>query len=213
MFRRDEFLDLLGQQNSNETLQRQLKDLEKFVDDELRKIENVVKLINATSATTVALENGLEVVDTLKITNIVHRDITAISETDSKITAGVGADAVSYAVWSDNLTYPNKTSASTTPWNDKTIAETTVSTFTFNGKLRIKCPDNTNKFLAKTLANKYMAIGKTDASGILSGFWSQCNRANTKANLPHPNNVVLADAVRVLYDGTNNVVYLEFKLF
>lgn len=212
MFRRDEFLDLLNSFNSNEALQRQLKDLEKFIDDELRKNENVIKLINMTTATTKSLENGLEIVEQIKTTTLVHRDITVVS--NNKVTAGTSANAVSYAIWDDGLLYPNNSSATTTPWIDKTFSETSVTTYTFDGKLRIKCPDNTNKFLAKVLADKYMSVGKTDSQGnIISGFWSQSNRANDKNNAVNSANKKLNDAIRVLYDATNNIVYLEFKLF
>lgn len=212
MFRRDEFLDLLNSLNSNEALQRQLKDLEKYVDDELRKNENVTKMINTTTATSKPLENGLEIVEEIKTTTLVHRDITVIS--DNKVTAGTSANAVSYAIWEDDLIYPDNKSATYTPWLDKTFSETSVTTYSFNGKLRIKCPDNTNKFLAKILANKYMMVGKTDNNGnIISGFWSQSNRANDKNNVANSANKTLNDAIRVLYDATNNIVYLEFKLF
>jgi hypothetical protein len=212
MLRRDEFLDLVGSQNSNESLQRQLKDLESFIDVELKKNENVVKLINSTNATTKPIENGLEIVDILKTTTLVHRDITVVSTT--KVTAGSNADAVSYALWEDTLKYPNNSNASAIPWIDKTFSETSVTTYTFDGKLRIKCPENTNKFVAKVLSDKYMSIGKTDSQGnFLSGFWSQSNRANTKTNAANTANKILPDGIRVLYDGTNNIVYLEFKLF
>ncbi len=212
MIRRDDFLDSVGSQNSNEALQRQLKDLETFIDGELKKTENVIKLINSTASSSQSLENGLEIVDILKTTTLVHRDITVVSNT--KVTAGTSSDAVSYALWEDDLKYPDNTNASSKPWIDKTFSETYVTNFIFDGKLRIKCPDNTNKFLAKILADKYMSIGKTDNQGnFISGFWSQSNRANTKTNTPNTANKILNDAIRVLYDGTNNIVYLEFKLF
>ncbi len=212
MFRRDEFIDLLGEHNSDESLQRQLKDLEKTIDDELRNVNNIIKMINSTTATTQSLENGLEIVETVKTTTIVHRDITVVS--DTKYTAGSNSDAVSYALWSDSLKYPNSNNASSLPWIDKTIAETSVISFNFDGVIRIKCPENTNKFVAKLLADKYMSVGKTDKKGtLISGFWSQSNRANNKNNGFNIGNKILNDAIRVLYDKSNNIVYLEFKLF
>jgi hypothetical protein len=212
MFRRDEYLELLGNENSNEVLERKMKDLEKYIDDELRKSENIIKMINSTTASTIALENGLEVVNQLKTTNIVHRDISV--ESNKRIN---GTNGVSYAIWDDDLKYLDGKIATSTPWNDIVIAETSNindTQYVFDGKLRIKCPDNTNKFLAKMLADMYMNVGKTDNKGkLLGGFWSLANRPNTENNSISPSNLRLEDAVKVLYDKTNNIVYLEFKLF
>jgi hypothetical protein len=210
MFRRDEFLDLLGDENANDVLEKKLKDLEKFVDDELRKSENIVRMINSTSASTLPpTVNGLEIVNQLKTTNIIHKDITV--ENGTKIRGG-GSNGVFYSLWEDNLKYSNS-DASLTPWVDKTILETWDINFIFNGILRIKCPDNTNKFLAKILADKYMNAGKTDSSGkFIGGFWSIANRPNDEKNKTREN-TILNDAVQVLYDKTNNIVYLEFKLY
>lgn len=212
MFRRDEYLDLLGELNSNEILQLKLKDLEKFVDDELRKNENIIKMINSTSATSKPLENGLEIVENIILTTIVHKDISV--KTNNRISIGNNSDAVSYGIWEDDLLLANGNSAVITPWIDKAIAETAINSYNFNGKLRLQLPANTNKFLAKILADKYMSIGKKDNTGaLISGFWSASNRVNDKNNTTNSNNVILSDAVRVLYDNINNIVYLEFKLF
>ena len=212
MFRRDQFLDLLAKANSNESIQDAITDLEKFIDENLNSINNAILLINNTKASSKPLENNLEVVDILMTTNIVHRDITVKS--NNEITAGTNTEAVSYSIWSDSLTYPNNNSATNFPWNDKTIAESLITSYLFNGKLRIKCPQNTNKFVALTLANKYMSIGNVDNNGNdISGYWSLNNRPNTKDNLSNPSNIITNDGVRVLYDSINDIVYIEFKLF
>ena len=211
MFRRDQFLDLLGKYNSLSSIDNAMIDLETYIDSKLMLIDNVISLINNTNATTKPLENGLEIVDTLKITNIVHRDITVIS--DNEVIAGTNTEVVSYSIWNDDLLYPNNTSATITPWIDKTIAETLVQTFIFNGRIKIQCPPNTNKFVALSLANKYMSIGEIDSSSnLISGYWSMANRANDKNNLPNSANEIV-DSVRVLFDSVNNIVYMEFRLY
>ena len=207
MIRKDEFLDLLGSQNSTISLNTQLADLETFVDDALRNNTNILSLINSTTATTLSLDNGLEIVNIIKPTNIVHRDSTI--KGISKILEGT--NGVSYTLWDntiDSLKYPNNSDATTTPWLDKVIGESVDTSFIFDGKLRIQLPPTTNKFVAKILANKYMSIGTNN-----SGYWGKANRPNDKNNNVNSGNALLNDGVRVLYDKTNNIVYLEFKLF
>ena len=166
MLRKDEFLDLLGLLNSDEAMKSQLKDLEIFVDEQLRNNINIIKMINSTTPTIPpTLLDGLEIVDKIVKTNIVHRDITIKGTT--QISEGV--DGVSYYIWDKSLKYPDNSDATTTPFNDKVIGESVDNAFVFNGLLRIKLPDDTNKFVAKQLAMKYATIN----DGF--GYWSKIN--------------------------------------
>ncbi len=203
MLRKDEFLDLLGGLNSDVAIKSQLKDLEIFVDEQLRSNVNIIKMINSANATTPSLLDGLEIVDKIIKTNVVHRDITIKGTT--QISEGI--NGVSYYIWDNSLKYPNNSDATTTPFNDKVIGESVDNTFVFDGRLRIKLPDNTNKFVAKQLAIKYMNIN----DGF--GYWSKSNRPNDLNNNVNTNNSILSDAVEVLYDKINNIVYMQFKLF
>ncbi len=203
MLRKDGFMDILATANSTETINTKLKDLEIFIDGELNNINNIIKFINSTSASTSGgLLDNLETVDIIKYTDIVHRDTTVTST--KKIAIGDGSNSATYSFWSESLIYPNQQPATTTPWNDKVIAQTAISTFTFDGKLRITCPENTNKYVAKTLANKYMGN---------DGFWSISNKPNVGNNSKNANNKKLSNAVIVLYDLSSNTVYMEFKIF
>ena len=203
MLRKDEFLDLLGLLNSDVAMKSQLKDLEIFVDEQLRSNINIIKMINSTTAFTATTSDGLEIVDKIIKTNIVHRDITTKGTTQ----ISEGTNGVSYYIWDNTLKYLDNSDATTTPFNDKVIGGSVDNSFIFDGLLRIKLPDNTNKFVAKQLATKYTTINE----GF--GYWSKLNRPNYLDNKVNINNAIISDAVKVLYDKINNIVYMEFKLF
>lgn len=213
MIRRDQFLDKLNDNNSSEANLKNLQELEKFVDEQLISVSNINKFVNSISATTSGLSiDGFEIVDLIKTTTSIHRDLTV--DSNDKITIkNENNDVVTYSIWSDTLKFSNGQPASNFPQNDKVIAETFNITLKYDGKLRIKLPDGTNKFVAKTLANKYSSIGKIDENKVLSGYFSQVNYPNTKNNLKNLANTQKNDAVKVLYDKINNITYLEFSLF
>jgi hypothetical protein len=209
MVRRDEIIEKLGKFNSTDVINEQVEDLEKYIDTELQKEENIKKLINSSSIGA-ASTSGLERVTQTNITNSVHRDITTVG--DDKVIIGTGVNAVSYVEWNENtendITKAGGGSASTEPWNDRTIAENQ-----FDGTITIECPVGTNKNTAFALAEKYMKIGDFDSDGNPTvGFWSNAVRPNDKDN-----NVTtgtpLTDAVIVIYDKDEDKVYMKFKIF
>ena len=206
MIRRDEVIKLLGEYNSTSVIEEQIEGLEKIIDDKLVEIINIKKFINSSNigATT---SGGLETVNVANITNDVHKDITV--KGDEKVTITTDGVGVAYAIWGDdNLKTILNRSATEAPWYDRTIAEGV-----FNGVITIECPAETNKNLAFTLAQRYMAIDKKDSDGnVISGYWSNAVKPNDKDNNSTSEDV-LNDAVTVTYDVTTDIVYMNFKLF
>lgn len=209
MVRRDEIIEKLGKFNSTDVINEQVEDLEKYIDTELQKEENIKKLINASSIGA-SSTSGLERVTQTNITNSVHRDITTVG--DDKVIIGSGVNAVAYVAWNednqDDITKAGGGSAISEPWNDRTIAENQ-----FDGTITIECPKGTNKNTAFTLAEKYMKIGDFDSDGNPTvGFWSNAVRPNDKDNNVTTGNP-LNDAVIVIYDKDEDKVYMKFKIF
>ena len=209
MVRRDEIIEKLGKLNSTDVINEQVEDLEKYIDTELQKEENIKKLINSSSIGA-SSTSGLERVLQTNITNSVHRDITTVG--DDKVIIGTGVNAVSYVEWNeDNENDINKAgggSATTEPWNDRTIAENQ-----FDGTITIECPLGTNKNTAFTLAQKYMKIDDFDSDGNpIVGFWSKAVRPNDKDNNVTTGGL-LTDAVIVIYDKDKDIVFMKFKIF
>jgi hypothetical protein len=209
MVRRDEIVEKLSKFNSTSVVTEQLDDLEKYIDTELQKEENIKKWVNSSnigSASTSGLERVLET----NLTNSVHRDITTVG--DDKVTIGTGTDAVAYVEWNEDtendITNASGGSATSEPWNDRTIAEGQ-----FNGTLTIECPEGTNKNTALLLAQRYMKIDSFDSDGNpTSGFWSKAVKPNDKDNEVQTGES-LNDAVIVIYDVDTDKVYMKFKLF
>ena len=215
MVRRDEIIEKLGKLNSTDVINEQVEDLEKYVDTELQKEENIKKWINASSIGA-SSSSGLERVLQTNITNSVHRDITTVG--DDKFTTSVGTNGlgipvpVAYITWNEDnendITKAGGGSAITEPWNDRTIAESQ-----FDGTFTIECPVGTNKNTAFILANKYMKIGDFDSDGNPTvGFWSNAVRPNDKDNNV-TTDTPLNDAVIVLYDKDEDKIYMKFKIF
>lgn len=197
MILRSDFLKSLDNINSTININNAIVNLETFIDSELTNNINIIKFINSISATSglITTVDGLEIVNKFIPTNMVHKDSTVVS--NNRITIKDGIDNLSYAIWSNTLTYPNNINASLNPQLDATIAEQNINLI--NGYLRITCPTNTNKFVANMLATKYNT----------SGFWNNIVYPNDKNNKVHNNSY---DTVRTLYDKTTNTVFIEFKL-
>jgi hypothetical protein len=209
MVRRDEIIEKLGKFNSTDVINKQVEDLEKVIDDALLNEDNIKKWINASSIGS-SSTSGLERVLQTNITNSVHRDITTVG--DDKVIIGTGANAVAYVEWNsdteDDITKASSGSATTEPWNDRTIAESQ-----FNGTFTIECPVGTNKNTALTLAQKYMKSDDFDSDGNPTvGFWSKAVRPNDKDNVVTTGEP-LNDSVIVIYDKDTDKVFMKFKIF
>ncbi len=204
MVRRDEIIEKFGIFNSTATINNLISDLEKYIDEELQKESNIKKWINLSNIGS-TMQGDLELVNKKNITDDVHRDLTIKGGT--KITVENGTDVLAYTIFEKGITDQYNRSATETPWSDRTIAQGE-----FNGVLSIQCPENTNKNVAKALAEKYLAIDKKNENGEnIGGYWSKAIKPNISGN--YSDGVILNDAVTVTYNKEKNLVYLNFKLF
>ena len=209
MIRRDEFIQKLHEYNSTEYIERELDNLEKFVDTELSKEENIIKMINSISAGSNGT-SGEEYVNVIIPTNSVHKDINA--KGDENITL----NKISYAIFEEEdteITLNDGKDATETPWDDITLLEAD----NFDGYLDIELPVNTNKMVAQKLVEKYLKAddfetdesdGETEPS---SGFWSKAPKPNDSNN--DETGTDLNDAVSLIYYSDTNLLVMMFKLF
>jgi hypothetical protein len=177
MYRRDEFIKKLSSLNSGKYLREQMRELEQYVDAELKKADTVLSLINSNPQGTIS--NNTEIVTDITETYAVHTENNISGDTvvvDGKV------------VWSDNLTFNNgKGSASASPWT-----HINISAESYDGNIKIQLPDNTNKNVAKMLANKYMDTA-IQGDYPVGGHWGK-------------------DNVIVTYDLATNKLHMIFKL-
>lgn len=184
MLRRDELIKKLAGLNSGNYLNIKLDELEAYVDGQLAKDENIIKMVNLN--TQGSLSSGIETTTTFEPTFAVHNDISVKIGTEG--TAGSGKK-----IWNETLQYQSGSIATQSPWNDLIIDPAPFTSSDFNGYIKIELPENTNKNVAYLLAEKYES---TDMNGIIpkGGFWGNNN-------------------VSVSYDTTTNKMYMTFKLF
>lgn len=184
MLRRDELILKLAGLNSGSYLDTKMAELETFVDGELSKDSNIIKMANLNAQGT--LTSGIEVTTQFEPTYAVHNDITVKVGVDG--TAGSGK-----RIWSETLQYQSGAIATQSPWIDLVIDNAPFTSSNFNGTITVVLPADTNKNVAFMLAQKYM---NTTLNGIvpLGGFWG-------------------AGTVSVVYDTILNKMYMTFKLF
>ena len=218
MIRRDEFIRKLNNVSSSATLETEITGLEKFIDEELAKEETLIKFTNSvTSGSNGSANSNIEFLTKFVALDSIHRDSTVLdSNTSNEKISEIGNSSISYAKYKEGevgdpsitLFFPNNTDASQKPWEDVTLANTSL----INGSIEIECPSNTNKMVAYKLAEKYMKIDDFDSEGNPTvGFWSRGVKPNNANNKNQSENI--EDAVTVRYDSTTNKVYMIFKLF
>src|SRR6266403_521103 len=184
MLRRDELINKLAGLNSGSYLNTKMDELEAFIDIQLSKDENIIKMVSHN--TQGILTSGIEATTSFEPTYAVHNDINVKIGVDG--TAGSGKK-----IWNETLQYQSGAFATQSPWIDLVIDQAPFISGDFNGYIKIELPENTNKNVAYLLAVKYES---TDMNGILpkGGFWGNNN-------------------VSVSYDTTINKMYMTFKLF
>lgn len=185
MLRRDELIKKLGDLNSGSYLNTKMDELEAFVDSELSKDENVIKMVNLNNQGTMST-SGVETVSSFEPTYAVHNDINVKVGVDG--TAGSGKK-----IWYDGIQYSSGTLANQSPWSDMIIDTAAFTSGNFNGTIQIELPANTNKNVAYQLSKKYE---NTSLNGTVpyGGFWGTGN-------------------VNITYDTILNKMYMTFKLF
>jgi hypothetical protein len=177
MYRRDEFIKMLSNLNSGEYLKKQVLILEQYVDTELQKSESMLSLINSNSQGSVV--NNIETISEVSETYAIHTNIDVKGDTLNKGNS---------PVWNEELLHTTgSASATVSPWTDISI-----SVADFDGVIKILLPDDTNKNVAKMLADKY---GDTTIQGgnPVGGHWGK-------------------DNVLVQYDVASKKMYMVFKL-
>jgi hypothetical protein len=178
MIRRDHFIKSVAKINSGDYIKNKVVELEKFVDAELAKHENILSLINSN---TQGEKNGnIEIVQTVEETYAVHSDPTVLGD-DGEVNGR--------KIWNDYMFYPNGGFATNEPWESITLTNDTQ----FDGALKVELPADTNKNVAKLLADKYMDTTIV-AGEPLGGCWGSGN-------------------VIVTLDNTSNKLYMTFKIY
>lgn len=200
MLRREQFIQELHNINNTETIEREISTLENYVDEQLRNNNNLIQFINRNSQGTQGT-GGIEFVEYSQPTNAIHKNIDV--ESDNEITL----NGNSYAIWNENLTYPNGNTAINQPWNDKTF----TGYENFDGEIRIQLPENTNKNVAQRLVERYLSDDFDNNGEPIGGFWSKGIKPNDSNN--NSTSEIVDDAVRLEYDYDTNRLYMIFKLF
>jgi hypothetical protein len=185
MIRRDEFLSKIAEYNSLQSLKQQMNDLEKIVDTELSKRDNIVKMLNLNRSGTSGYIN--EVWDTAAV----NKDWTVND-------GGAGRDGgtnglITYPIWSTQNKNSTGESSVSFPMYEKTLTRAIDSVF------KIELPQGTNKYAAKLLVDKYNS----------SGFW---NIVPTLHSTNGTAGVTTHEAVRVYYNSDLDKLHIEFKL-
>lgn len=198
MIRREKFVSRYSDINKRSTLERDIVELEKFVDTELLKSANIINMINQDQ---LQLSDG-EIVATEIINNSMHNDKNVLDNGTGRIG---GTDNVEYAIWSNDITNTEKETVTDTPWYNKRL-NTNV-----NGTLEVILPEYTNKNAAKLLVDKY--LGPVDMSNLTDedfnsvyGFWRK---------VPQLDGTVLDDpsAVQLVWDVAWQRFKIKFKLY
>ena len=201
MVRRDQFVDRYSALNNRKLLELELADLEKYVDSELLKDENIVVMINQDG---VAGTDG-EVISTTILNQSVHKD-PSIRDNGSGRSGGL--DNVEYAIWSEDITTTSSVGATETPWYDKTLNVDTT------GVIEVYLPIGTNKNLATMLVDKY--LGPADFTNLTNrelstyGFWRKIPTLGSAAGESTVTDDT--DAVQLIYVEATNQYKIVFQL-
>jgi hypothetical protein len=159
MLRRDQFIKKIAKLNSGDYLKNKVLELEKFVDVELAKKENIIAMINSNTQGSVV--GTVETVESTEETYAVHNDPNVLGENGE-----IGGKKI----WSDFMFYTNGGHATNQPWSSITL----TNDFQFDGILNISLPEGTNKNVAKMLADKYMDTTVVSKKAI-GGCWGEGN--------------------------------------
>jgi hypothetical protein len=162
MIKRYDFISKYKNLNNEQYLKKLVNELEQYVDEQLLKAENIIKMINNDNLDF----NYSTEITTIKLINTIHNDFVV---NDNGSGRSGGTNGIKYAIWSSKITYQNGDPANINPIENKTLD------FTVNGELIVYLPDNTNKNAAKMLVDKY--IGPSDLNDLTIdekqkyGFW------------------------------------------
>ncbi len=162
MIKRHNFVSTYASLNNKEYLEKLVIELEQYVDEQLLKADNIIKMINDDD---LDFSYTTEITH-IKYTNDIHNDENVLDNGSGR---SGGPDNVTYAKWSDSITYADYSAANKEPVKNRTLD------FTVNGELIVYLPDNTNKNAAKMLVDKY--LGPQDITNLTKeeqnnyGFW------------------------------------------
>lgn len=205
MVRRDQFVQRYVEQNNLKTIKNQITELEKFVDSELVKKENLLNLINKNGLTiTDGILDDNQNVTSYITSDSIHRDQNVLDDGN-----GRSGPSKAYAIWGDNIKNSNGQLENLTPYEDLTLNEAVT------GEIRIILPEDTNKNAAYLLTQKYLGPLKLDSATFTdeernnNGFWGR------KPNLGTNNNTgatIDNNAVKLIYDKDVSRFVMIFKL-
>jgi hypothetical protein len=200
MVRRDEFIAKLAEFNDTKGVDEALIGLEKYVDEQLLTETNIIGMINSVDAgSDFSAGSTIEVVNELKLSNDIHRDINVVGGEEK-------ADV--YYVWDEELTDKSGNSSTEKPWEDRTVLETT-----FVPEIRIELPENTNKNVAYKLVQKYLGVEEFDDNGIPTvGYWGLIVKPNDPET-NEPESTTSDDMVRLEYDRDTGILTMVFKIY
>jgi len=162
MIKRYNFVSTYASLNNKEYLEKLVIELEQYVDEQLHKANNIIKMINDDD---LDLSHTTEITH-IKYTNDIHNDEHVL---DNGAGRSGGPDNTKFAKWSDSITYADYSAANKEPIKNKTLD------LTVNGELIVYLPENTNKNAAKMLVDKY--LGPQDITDLTKeeessyGFW------------------------------------------
>lgn len=203
MLRRDQFVIRYVANNNADVLAIEVKELEKYVDDQLVQDTNILNFVNqnglsGTSGTLVS-----QTVNGSYVNNAIHINPNVLDNGSGR--TGTNRQ---YAIWSNSITYSNKQPANTEPWLMLDI-DTPIG-----GELRITLPEGTNKNAAYLLVQKYLGPLDVNSSDITRdestayGFWGRkpIIGSNGTSGTIDPN------AVRLEYDAEQSRFVIVFTL-
>jgi len=196
MLKRYDFVSKYANLNNEKYLKKLINELEQYVDEQLLKAENIIKMINDDNLDF----NNLTEITNIKLTNPIHNN-SIVNDNGSGRSGGV--DGTKYAIWSNKITYPNGDSADINPIENKTLD------VTVDGELIVYLPENTNKNAAKMLVDKY--IGPSDLNNLTIeekqnyGFWGIIPQLDGTTTY-NP------DVIKLYWDPNINRFKIVFKL-
>lgn len=163
MVKREEFVSRYADVNKRSVLNRDVLELEKYVDTELVKTVNIISMINQDQ-----LELSTDVIVDSYITNdAIHNDNTVLDQGNGR---SGGTNDVEFAIWGNTITDSDNQTAILTPWYNKRLDSDV------DGALEIFLPAYTNKNAARLLVDKYLGPESTDNLTTTDytdvyGFW------------------------------------------
>jgi hypothetical protein len=196
MLKRYDFISKYANLNNEQYLKKLVNELEQYVDNQLLKAENIIRMINNDDLN---FDNLTEILS-IKLVNTIHNDS---SVNDNGSGRSGGTDGSEYAIWSDAITYSDGTQANTTPIENKTLD------FSTEGELFVYLPEHTNKNAAKMLVDKY--IGPSDLSNLTIeekqnyGFWGTIPQLDGTTTYS-------SDVVKLYWDPSVERFKIAFKL-